>query len=465
MSFQDKLNQIESLQQTIQKHGKLADDILKKINYKFRLEWNYNSNKIEGGSLTRRETRTVMIGNITVDGKPIKDVMEMKGHDDVILNVIKMGKGELNISEKRIKEIHSAIIHEEDPEKKRLIGQWKTVSNYLINYKNERFDFVNPADVRDRMHLLINWVNAQKEKITKGDKSAIHPVLLAFQFHLDFVAIHPFFDGNGRTARILTNIILISYGYPPIYIKEEEKERYYQYLGDIQGYGGEPDIFFEFMADLILRSQQIIIDAIEGKSIDEPDDLDKRLVLLEKELEGIDSDEEVKKLLNKEVFFEIFDSWLSELIKTAIPIAQKFNKFFTGINHYVHVFGHGQVSAVFTDENPQVVINNILEQLRQQEHVLNNHEIVVRLFVNYGTLKKGGLKTFGCNFEMAASLHKIKYVVQVDEFTEQGLSKKTLFERLLHKPLTKSEIDIVAQILGDSIFNHIDFYTKQQGLR
>ena len=71
----------------------------------------------------------------------------MKGHDDVINNILNIGKGELNLSEKRIKDIHSCIMHEEDPDKKKRIGQWKKTQNYLYNYKNERFDFAAPADV------------------------------------------------------------------------------------------------------------------------------------------------------------------------------------------------------------------------------------------------------------------------------------------------------------------------------
>lgn len=465
MSFKNKLTQIELLQEAIQKHGRLPDDVLKKINYKFRLEWNYHSNKMEGGSLTRQETRTVMVGNITIDGKPLKDVMDMKGHDDVIANIIKMGKGELNISEKRIKEIHAAIIYEEDTEKNKLRGQWKAEPNYLYNYKNERFDFVAPTDVAERMHNLINWVNMQKEKIVAGDTNALHPVQLAFQFHLEYITIHPFFDGNGRTARILTNLILIAYGYPPIYIKTEEKGIYYQYLADIQGYGGEPDLFFDFMAGLLLRSQQIVIDALEGRIIEEPEDLDKRLFLLEKELEGIDSDEEIKKHLNKEVFLKIYNSWLTDLIKTVISIVQKFNKLFTGIDHHVQVNGNGFVSVNFKNENAETVVNSILGQLNQQEHVINGSDITVAVVANYGTLKKGGLKTFGCNYTMRIVLHKIKYEVYVEQFNEEVRSQKRLFERLLHKPLDTKEIEIVAQTFGETIFSHIDFYTKQQGLR
>jgi Fic family protein len=268
MSFREKLQQIDQLQETIVQHGRLDEDVLKKINYKFRLEWNYTSNSMEGNSLSRSETRSVMIGNITVNNKPIQDILEMKGHDEVVTEILKIGKSELNISESKIKQIHKAIMHEENPEKQALTGKWKTSNNYLINYKGERFDFVEHAEVPERMHQLINWLNTEKEKIKSGKANAVHPVELALKFHLDYIAIHPFHDGNGRSCRIFTNLILISYGYPPIYIAENERKAYYQYLADVQGYGGNPDIFYEFMSGLVMRSQQIILDAASGKDID-----------------------------------------------------------------------------------------------------------------------------------------------------------------------------------------------------
>ena len=268
MSLDQKLKQIDEMQRTIAGFGKLPDDVLKKVNYQFRLEWNYTSNSMEGNSLTKSETRSVMIGNITVHGKPIKDLMEVKGHDEVVQSIMKMGRGELNISEKRIREIHTAIMYEEDPAKQAHVGQWKKQNNYLYNYKGERFDFVPPAEVSERMHRLVNWVNAEKGKIARGEQDAMHPVMLALRFNLDFVTIHPFYDGNGRMSRILTNLVLIAYGYPPIYIRENERAPYYQYLADIQGYGGEPDVF---LAGLIIRSQQLIVNAAQGAHPD-PDE-------------------------------------------------------------------------------------------------------------------------------------------------------------------------------------------------
>ena len=161
------------------------------------------------------ETRSVMVGNINVENKPIKDILEMNGHDKVITDILKVGRGEIRLSEARIKEIHKGIMHEENEEDKKKIGIWKTTLNYVINYKKERFDFVPPEEVPEKMHNLLDKTNAAIDSIRKKKKNAPHPLDVALQFHLDYVLIHPFYDGNGRTARLLTNLLLISFGYPP----------------------------------------------------------------------------------------------------------------------------------------------------------------------------------------------------------------------------------------------------------
>lgn len=267
MSYLEHRNTIDLLQEKISSFGILSSEIKKKITYRFRLDWNYYSNALEGNTLTKEETRSVMVGNITVSGKPIKDILEIKGHDDVITEILKIGKGEASLSEAKIKAIHKAIMHEEDETLKLKIGQWKTDPNCVINYKGEKFDYLPPNEVAGNMHLLMNRINRDIESIQKNNKNTPHPVDVALQFHLDFVLIHPFYDGNGRAVRILTNLLLISFGYPPFWVTTNENQLYNQYLADIQGYGGKPDLFLEFAAGLIIRSQQIILDAINGKDI------------------------------------------------------------------------------------------------------------------------------------------------------------------------------------------------------
>jgi Fic family protein len=266
----DRLAQLDTLRRRIEAHGPLAPEMLRRIEYHYRLECNYHSNRIEGGTLTKPETRSVMIGNITVHGKPLKDIREMDGHDKLMLEILHVGRGELTLSEKRIKDMHRALIVEDDPEKQDEVGAWKRHGNHIINYRREKFEFTPPSEVPEAMHALLNWLNAEADKIKRYDRKAMHPALLAFEFHLRFLTIHPFHDGNGRMARLLSNLILIAFGYPPFWVSEGgEKEAYNRYLSDVQAYGGDPDLLFEFLAGLVERSLQRTLDTIEGRDVEE----------------------------------------------------------------------------------------------------------------------------------------------------------------------------------------------------
>ncbi len=290
---------------------------------------------MEGNSLTQSETRSIMINNITIDGKPLSDVIEMSGHDSVITDILKIGKGELRLSEKRIKDIHKAIINEDDTEIAKKIGQWKTEQNHLINYKNEKFEFLPPNEVPEQMHILIDWLNAQRDLILANNATALHPVLFALDFHLRYVSIHPFYDGNGRTARIFTNLILISFGFPPVIIKITEKNIYNKYLADIQGYGGSADLYLEFMCKQLIHSQKPVLTAVDGGDIELPDDMDKKIILLEKELDAVDPSNTIIERLNGIVFLKMYNSWISELLNKIIPRVQSFNRFFMGTAHHM----------------------------------------------------------------------------------------------------------------------------------
>lgn len=320
----NKLDQIETLRRKIETYGKLSEEMLRRIEYRFRLECNYYSNRQEGGTLTRQETRTIMTGIITIEGKDIRDVYEMQGHDKEMLEVMRIGKGEVNISEKRIKDIHRAIIKEDDPGLQKQVGEWKKEHNEIINWKGEKFGFASPDEVPEKMHQLLNWLNGELEKVKRGDKNAIHPAVLAFEFHHRFLTIHPFHDGNGRTARLLSNLILVANGYPPFYITDEEKETYNRYLADIQGYGGDPDLFVEFMLGLLLRSLQLTLDVIEGRNMEE-EDWEKRLSLLTTQLPTKSS---LQKIRSRETLFEVMNFVVYPVLQRLQPVLTKFDHLF-----------------------------------------------------------------------------------------------------------------------------------------
>ena len=424
--LEELLKKIDNLQVQIDAFGKFDENVLKQIRYKFRLDWNYYSNKMEGGTLTREETRSVMVGNVTVGGKPIKDVMEMKGHDDVISDILKIGKGELKISEKRIKDIHRAIMHEESPNTANLIGEWKRIPNEVINYKGEKISFALPDEVPEKIHGLLNIVNTGLEKI--NSKTGIHPLILASDFHLEYVTIHPFYDGNGRTTRILTNLILISCGFPPIIIKESEKAVYYQYLADIQAYGGNKILFYEFMADKLLQSQQLVLDALNGKGIEEPDDVRKEIELLKKRLSDKDYSRSPKNIYN--VYGNVGEEIWARIQETL----KSFDEF-------------------YSESKTMRFLNHM-----DEEYGTYN---IMKSLVGERSAKPAGLKIFGHNI-YDTDVHHIQW--QRTQLGLKGATKKNSCVIALSLQFQQRGYEMKILLNNNSIFSKIYGYTATLGL-
>jgi Fic family protein len=454
MSYLDKRNEIDTLQQKINSYGELSADVKKKINYKFRLDWNYYSNSMEGNTLTMDETRSVMVGNLTVGGKPIKDVLEMKGHDEVIAEIMKIGKGEMRLSEARIREIHKGIMHEEDEAKKNKIGRWKTAPNHVINYKGEKFDFALPEDVPERMHDLLNKTNAaidsiqqKKKPASWAERDARHPIDVALQFHLDYVLIHPFYDGNGRTARILTNLLLISFGFPPFWVRTNERNIYNQYIADIQGYGGKSDLFYDFAAGLILRSQQLVLDAIEGRDIEEPEDLDKKIALLKNKL---GEEKEVS------VHIRFGNEAINRVVKqTIIPLAFAWEE---KLKKFDALFISRKVDFVVGDKTYQT--NAFDAQFEKKWHQflasslsLTNKKIILRSHPR-------GLRSVDNGVSINAGEITIELFENAYEVTYTKNNKK--FNKLYHQNLSEKEIAKIANDLGTFLYNNIEQFIESK---
>jgi Fic family protein len=350
MSYKKIKDTIDAIKAKVANYSELTIEQKKKINYKFRLEWNFNSNSMEGNTLTIEETRSVMIGNLTVNDKPLKDVLEMQGHDQIISEILRIGKGELKLSEKRIKEIHSGIMHEENPEWKNKIGQWKKQANEIINSKGEKYLFASPEEVPDKIHNLLNKTNASIDAINANKKNAPHPIDVAMEFHLEYLDIHPFYDGNGRTARILTNLILISLGYNPFWINEKDRKIYYNYISDIQGYGGSKDLFFEYCAGLIERSEQLVLNVIQNIDIEEEGDLHKEISILKRQLQGEKFTKSPKNI------YDIFQFINTDVWQPLSTIINQFNDLFSEsktehlVNHQSEI--HPTKSILLLPLNP-----------------------------------------------------------------------------------------------------------------
>jgi Fic family protein len=221
---------------------------MKKIREIFRLEYNYNSNHIEGNSLTMQETRSLLFLEIdssntkAITEKRKRDEKEMIWHDQAVQQLWLLDKldfaeveikSDFKISHKLIKELNKIILVEDY--KKRVIDenwdqffvdvivwQYKAKNNHVKRRDGSIFNFSEYTETHALMQDLIDWFENNKNKL--------HPIILATMFHYKFIRIHPFDDGNGRVCRLLVNMILMNAGYPLFIVPSSQKEEYYDLL-------------------------------------------------------------------------------------------------------------------------------------------------------------------------------------------------------------------------------------------
>ena len=297
-----------SLKLELDKLRPLSKENELRIMQKFRLDWNYHSNHLEGNSLTYGETKALILFNITAQGKPLKDHIEITGHDEAIKWIEDIVKQKRPLTENFIRSIHQLLLKEPyevdaltpsgEPTKKQVkVGEYKSTPNHVKTKTGEIFRFATPEETPARMMDLVNWY---KSKIENKD---VEPILLASEFHYKFIRIHPFDDGNGRTARILMNFILMRFGYPPVIIKTEDKENYYAVLrlADV----GKITPFVEYIAENLYKSLEIMISGANGEEIEALDDIDKEIALLKHSIGRSKSENKVIKSLQV-----ILDFWI-----------------------------------------------------------------------------------------------------------------------------------------------------------
>ena len=180
-----------------------------RLNEEFMIEYTYNSNAIEGNTLTLRETDMVLKG-LTIDQKPLKDHMEAVGHKDAFYFICDLVKDRTPLSETVIKQIHSLVLADKPLDR----GVYRKVPVRIMGATQ---DPVQPYLIEPKMYELMQQYAADERNIV--EKLA--------DLHITFESIHPFIDGNGRTGRLIINLELMKAGYPPIDIKFTDRMRYY----------------------------------------------------------------------------------------------------------------------------------------------------------------------------------------------------------------------------------------------
>ncbi len=177
----------------------------------FMVEFTYNSNAIEGNTLTLKETAMALEG-MTIDQKPLKDHMEAIGHRDAFLFVLDIAEKKIHISESIIKQIHSLVLIDRPEDK----GTYRRIPVRIMGAYTEP---VQPYLIEPKITSLLADDAIRQE--------SMNPIERIARFHLEFEGIHPFIDGNGRTGRLILNLDLIRNGYPPINVKFTDRKKYY----------------------------------------------------------------------------------------------------------------------------------------------------------------------------------------------------------------------------------------------
>jgi Fic family protein len=268
-----------------------------RLDRKFMLEFNYNSNHIEGNTLTYGQTELLLLFGRVVDEANMKDLEEMKAHN-VCLKMVREEAADKShpLTETFIRQLHHTLLREDYTMYRQLpdgattsyvihAGVYKTRPNSVITVTGERFEYASPEETPALMTDLVEWYNMEEQK------AELSPIELAAVFHYRYIRIHPFEDGNGRISRLLVNYILTRHGYPMLVVKSKDKSNYLTALnrcdvavGSIPSVGARAEIkqlepFITYMSKCLERALLISIKAAHGESIDEVDDWKKSLKL------------------------------------------------------------------------------------------------------------------------------------------------------------------------------------------
>ncbi len=340
------MNNIETLYKEWQSLQPVKAEYQQRLDQKFMLEFNYNSNHIEGNTLTYGQTEVLLMFGRVVDNANMKDLEEMKA-SNIGLKMIRLEAEdkERPLTESFIRELHHTLLRE-DYEEQRIYpdgsvhtytvhaGIYKTRPNSVKTVTGEIFEYASPEETQALMADLVRWYNLAEIEGT------LTPIELATLFHYRYIRIHPFEDGNGRISRLIVNYILHRHGYPMIVVKSADKSNYLTALnqcdiavGKVPADGACASIeqikpFVAYMTGCLERALIISIKAAKGESIEEDDDFEKQLRIIERNAKKeIPQDAHVVTPQDKMDVYNKFHRQLTDrLIDTLKPAVAFYNQ-------------------------------------------------------------------------------------------------------------------------------------------
>ncbi len=452
---------IDGLKAEISKLLPLPKDLEGKIMQKFRLDWNFNSNAIEGNTLNYGETVAFLMHGITAKGKPFKDYLDIKGHNESIDYLLDIIRKKDELTEKDIRSIHKLLLGDPYTVKAQTEsgfpttkvitpGQYKTTPNHVETSTGQIHYYVNPEDTPIRMQELMDSYRSNKEN------PEIHPIVLAAYFHHQFVAIHPFDDGNGRMTRLLMNLIIMQEHYPPVVVKNDERNEYYLALS--QADTGEYETFVDFIATKTIASLELYLKGARGESLEEPTDLDKEIALFKKEIESRKDKVEYKRNLQNQS--DLYEKSITPLIEETRNILGKFSDLFMSYEESII-----QLNSKWEyNTAPELGFDNIEDYIKSEFNKNDSFDIMTINFLLSEFKVENYL--FGLESKIVIQLSDYKYeiyfIISEDyELLNYNNSQirinlyEPLFSNYYHQNISADEILRLLQIEGKKIFQLI----------
>lgn len=230
----------------------LTQDEVDRLREEERVDQVYNSNALEGNTITKFETKMILEEGITISEKPMREHLEVVNLAEALDYVESLVNEQQPLTEKMIKEIHT-IVYSRLAKDRRNVGNYRRIP---VAISGSDFESPEPLLVPQEMEKLIQWSAQQRD--------SLHPVEYAALLHEKFVTIHPFIDGNGRTARLLMNFALTEAGFPPIVVKADPQSRLtYNRSLEIAQTQGDLVPFLSFITEIVTEKLEKMIKILE----------------------------------------------------------------------------------------------------------------------------------------------------------------------------------------------------------
>jgi len=433
MNISELLKGIDKLKEELDRLDPLSPEIEKKLWEKFRLEWTYNSNHIEGITLTYDEVKALLILGDAPGNHTMREYEETKAHNVAIIKVREYAEDkERLLMATELRGLNKILLVEpfwktspkQETRKWIVPGRYKKEPNHVLLPNGEIFSYASPEETPGLMEELMNFVAAHDRSTDS------HPVWLAAMAHYKLVRIHPFDDGNGRTARLLMNYILLKNGFPPVIIKTENQENYRIALRKADA--GDEESFVSYIIDQLRWSLNKFIGAAKGEPVEELGDVDKEIDIFDKQLEA--KNITVKVFRDNFVVWNIYKEGLKELFEKFNDKLGAFDKWFTETKKTIdlnnNTISSGDIGTVLLQKAEEAALG---AQGPQGPRILDDVDSITLHYTLISFIKSGTI-SFNTDVSLRVEFQKNTYRIKSSKTPPEQI------ENLYDRYLTSEEI-------------------------